>query len=256
MSPRSPRIIMYHSVTQVEHDPNRVCISPRLFDAQMRYLKRRNLRGVSVLDLNRATKAGTAKGLVGLTFDDGYEDFLQEAVPVLERYGFSATVFLIASMLGKENDWDHVHEPRVPLRLLGADGAREVLERGMEVGSHSMRHPRLAGLDPEQLEEEVKESRQTLGDVLGQAVEGFCYPYGNVDGPAVQAVRRAGYAYACSWKTRPEGNDFDLPRIPVDETEGLAKFVVKLEIYAHYARMVPGFRQRHVPDRPSAAALA
>jgi peptidoglycan/xylan/chitin deacetylase (PgdA/CDA1 family) len=238
---RPASILMYHAVAQLDHDPNMLCVSPQLFDAQMRYLKRRNMRGVSIRELLRAASSGTTRGLIGLTFDDGYENFLQTAVPVLERYGFSATVFVVTDLLGQENDWVHLYE-RPRMKLLGAEGAREVLRRGMEVGSHSASHPRLSGLEPGWLEKEVSGSRQALSEVLSEAVEGFCYPYGDVDSAAVEAVRRSGYAYACAWKTRPEGKDYDLPRIPMSEKDGLFRLKTKLRIYSQYAKITRSFR--------------
>src|SRR5215216_6272701 len=155
MSTHWPRILMYHAVSQSSENPNKIFTSPILFEAQMRYLRRRNLRGVSIRELRRAERMGNTNGLVGITFDDGYEDFLQNAVPVLERFGFSATVFMVAGMLGEENNWEFRFEPRPQLKILGVEGVREVAARGMEVGSHGMRHLRLSGLEPELLEEEV-----------------------------------------------------------------------------------------------------
>src|SRR3712207_3456782 len=103
---------MYHSVSRITDDPNLICTSPERFHTQMLQLKRHNLRGVAVRELRRAARAGSAKRLVGLTFDDGYEDFLYCAVPILERFGFSATVFVVGGMLGQENDWEHMYAPR------------------------------------------------------------------------------------------------------------------------------------------------
>lgn len=225
---------MYHAVCPPPDNPNTIFTSPELFQAQMRYLERRNLRGVSMRELRRASSMGNAKRLVGLTFDDGYENFLQYALPVLERFGFSATVFVVAGMLGEENDWEFRRDPRPRMKLLGAEGVREVSARGMEVGSHSMTHPKLTDLEPELLEEEVSDSRQVLGEVLGEEVDGFSYPYGFIDGASVQAVRRAHYAYACAVVVRVERNTFDLPRITVTE-DNLLKFAAKLKIYPQYA---------------------
>lgn len=219
-----PPILMYHAIAAAEEDPNALCVSPQRFEAQMAYLKRRNLRGVSVRELRRAAATGGTRGMVGLTFDDGYENFLQEAVPVLERAGFSATVFVVGGLLGAENSWDLI--PR--MKLLGADGVREVSERGMEVGSHSMSHARLHGLRLEALELEVGESRRVLSEVTGEAVEGFCYPYGSLDSRAVEAAREAGYSYACAYKARVTRDSYDLPRAFVGERDGTLRLAVKL----------------------------
>lgn len=242
---RRPRILMYHAVCPPPPgNPNKIFTSPELFQAQMQYLKRHKLRGVSVRELRRAVSMGDARGLVGLTFDDGYENFLQYAVPVLERLGFSATVFVVAGMIGRENDWKFRHDPRPRLKLLGVEGVREASARGMEVGSHSMTHPRLPSLEPGALEEEVDLSRRVLGEMLGESVDGFCYPYGAVDKASVQAVRKAHYVYACTVVTRAERSDFDLPRITAAE-DTLMKFATKLRIYPQYA-LAKRFYSRYI----------
>ena len=196
----------------------------------MLYLKRHNLRGVSMRELYLARNAGEATGLVGVTFDDGYEDFLDVAVPTLEKLGFSATVFVVAGMLGAENTWEHSGGRRPQLRLLGADGVREVSERGMEIGSHSITHPRLTGLDSETLLREVGDSLPMLSEVVNAPVEGFSYPYGAIDGPAVRAARKAGYVYAVATKKQVERGLHDWPRTYVGEKDSPLRLGVKLKV--------------------------
>ncbi|MDP8973869.1 MAG: polysaccharide deacetylase family protein, partial [Actinomycetota bacterium] len=207
---RWPPVLMYHAVARVSDDPNNVCVSPERFEAQMLHLKRRGLRGVSMNELTRAVHRGNAGGLVGLTFDDGYENFLRSALPVLEKFGFTATVFVIGGMLGGENSWDE--GPR--MRLLDARGVREAAARGAEIGMHGTHHVRLSGLDdPVSLREEVEAGRRILGEVLGRPVEGFCYPYGDLSSQVVRAVREVGYAYACAYKTELRHGAYSIPRI-------------------------------------------
>jgi peptidoglycan/xylan/chitin deacetylase (PgdA/CDA1 family) len=181
-------------------------------------------------DLYLALNAGETKGLVGVTFDDGYEDFLSAAVPTLEKLGFSATVYVVAGMLGSENNWEHGDGPRPQLRLLGADGVREVSERGMEIGSHSVTHPRLSSLDSETLVREVEDSRLMLSEIVNSPVEGFSYPYGDLDGPAVRAAREAGYVYAVATKTQVESGLHDWPRTYIGEKDSPLRLGVKLKV--------------------------
>jgi peptidoglycan/xylan/chitin deacetylase (PgdA/CDA1 family) len=220
---------MYHAITNVPDDPNNICVPPERFETQMLHLKRRGLCGVSINELTRAVRRGSARRLVGLTFDDGYENFLYAALPVLERFGFSATVFMVAGMLGKENIWDQTPQ----MRLLGEDSVREIPKRGMEVGSHGMNHVRLSDLEPEPLKQEVSGSRQVLSEVLDKAVEGFCYPYGSLDGRVAQAVRQAGYAYACAYKMPGARDVYGIPRIYVGERDGALRLELKLRWYRH-----------------------
>lgn len=241
---RLPGILMYHAIARVADDPSRLCVSPRRFEAQMGFLKRRGLRGVSVRELLRAVGTEGARGLVGLTFDDGYDNFLHAALPILQRYGFSATVFAVGGMLGAENTWDE--RPR--MRLLGADDIREAAKRGMEVSSHGMSHIRLSGLRAEELEKEVVESRCVLSEILDEAVEGFCYPYGSMDAAATRTVRQAAYTYACACWTRVESNIYDLPRPPVWEIDGPLMLMAKLKVFPLYFEVASRPMQKAVDE--------
>jgi peptidoglycan/xylan/chitin deacetylase (PgdA/CDA1 family) len=232
---------MYHSISRLEDDPNRLCTSPERFEVQMRYLKRLGLRGISMRELCRAREAGSTKGLVGLTFDDGYQDFLHNALPILESLGFTATVFVIAGMLGSMNNWTHHIEPKPQLQLLRADEVREVSERGMEVGSHTATHAWLPGLEPELLQEEVSSSRHTLSELLGQPVEGFCYPYGGVDSKVIEAVRRTHYDYGCTIFARVAWSVYDLPRIDMAERDTQLMLAVKLRFHSQYHTLKRGY---------------
>jgi peptidoglycan/xylan/chitin deacetylase (PgdA/CDA1 family) len=239
---RWPPILTYHAVARVADDPHNVCVSPEQFEAQMLYLKRHSLRGVSMRELLHAIREGNTRGLVGLTFDDGYENLLQTVLPVLESLGFTCTSFVLAGMLREQNHWDA--EPR--MELLGPNGIREVSERGMEVGSHGMNHLKLSSLDPERLEEEVSGSRQILSEVLGKEVEGFCYPYGIHDKRVAQAVQRAGYAYGCAiWTWRR--SVYTVPRIPVFEWDDPSfRLLAKLCAYSPYVKMRRSLAQSFV----------
>ena len=250
------RILLYHSIGRLPEDPTKQCTSPERFREHMSYLKRRGLRGVSVRELHQAAVAGDARGLVGITFDDGYEDFLQVAVPALEDLGFSATVFVVAGKLGRENDWEHDYTPRPRLKLMGPEDLREVSRRGMEVGAHGTSHIRLASLGPEQLEEEVKDTRGLLSEVLGEEVEGFSYPYGSFDGAALEAVRRAGYTYACAAPLQVDWNQYALPRIPVADDDHVLRFTAKVSMYRQYSTARRSIRMALSKLSPTSSMLA
>jgi hypothetical protein len=74
-----------------------------------------------------------------------------------------------------------------------------------------------------------------LSELLGEEVEGFCYPYGSLDRAAVEAARRAGYAYACGWKTQPDHSAYDWPRIPMSEKDHHLRIAAKLKVYPQYS---------------------
>jgi len=182
---RVPLVLMYHRVGAVTHDPHSLAVSPRRLRHQLAWLKRRRLRGVAIGELVDAMCSGTDKGLVGITFDDGYADLLDEVPTVLQHYGFSATVFVVTRRLGSVNDWDL----DTPWQLLDADGVRMVAEAGLEIASHGRTHISLAGIDPAALRDETYGSRTDLDRLLGAPVRGFAYPYGSVDGPSGRCTR-------------------------------------------------------------------
>lgn len=205
----TPPVFMYHSISpSTAPDPHRLRVHPARLERHLRLLSRLGLRGVSLGELLRAHEQGRARGLVGLTFDDGYTDFVDHAVPVLERYGMTGTLYVVAGRMGGANEWDD--GPR--LAIMDADQVRAVAAAGHEVGSHTMTHPRLAGAEPAGLLTEVVESRRVLEDVLQSEVAGFCYPYGSYDAAAAEAVRSAGYDHACVTGDYDPGDRFTLPR--------------------------------------------
>ncbi len=241
----APVLLMYHSVAACDADPFRVTVSPARFARQMRLLHRLGIRGASVRELLDRPGSAPVGPRVGLTFDDGYQDFLTGALPVLTRYGFTATVFVVVGGLGGDNDWDHPAGPRKPLLTPGQ--VREVAEAGMEIGSHGLRHVRLLTLPGPQLRPEVEHSRHLLAQLTGRDVAGFCYPYGAAGPREVAAVRAAGYGYGCIGPPTELTCRHALQRIYVGDRDGPVRLAAKwardrLGCYRRYPDRRPGTR--------------
>nr|WP_296065454.1 polysaccharide deacetylase family protein [uncultured Actinoplanes sp.] len=220
-----PPVLMYHAVGHAGNDPFALYVTPQRFAAQMSLLARLGLRGVCLAELGDAALRGAADGLVGITFDDGYRDVLAHALPALREHGFGATFYAVSGLLGGVNAWD----PPPRRALMTADDLRGLAAQGYEVGSHSVSHPRLAGLDPAALRHEVAGSRLALAEVLPAPPRTFCYPYGSVDAPAVRAVADAGYAYACAVVRVPGlPTVFARPRVGVTERDRGLRLAAKL----------------------------
>ena len=229
---RVPPVLMYHSISpRTDPDPHRVRVGPRRLDAHLRLLRRLGLRGVPLADLVAARDRGDDSGMVALTFDDGYTDFLTHAAPVLERHGMAATLYVVAGRLGGHNAWDD--GPR--LELVDADGVRAVAAAGHEIGSHTLSHLRLAGAAPDVVRHEVAGSREVLEDVLQSEVRGFCYPWGSFDDPAADAVRNAGYDHACVTGDYRPGHRWAIPRAYVGPGDTAVHLLAKLA--RHHVRM-------------------
>ncbi|MFF9286127.1 polysaccharide deacetylase family protein [Streptomyces griseosporeus] len=232
-----PWVAMYHSVGDRTCDPYRITVTPGRLERQLLWLRARGLRGVSVAELLAARARGAGHGLVGLTFDDGYADFVTDALPVLRRHGCTATLFVLPGRLGGDNTWDSPG-PRKP--LLTADGIRRAAAEGMEIGSHGLTHVDLTTADDFTLKAETVQSRAALADLLGRDVDGFCYPYGRVDARVVAAVRAAGYRHACAIDPGPLTGPLALPRIHIGERDTAVRLLLKRRLHRLRRRPVVG----------------
>ncbi|MFC1413658.1 polysaccharide deacetylase family protein [Streptacidiphilus sp. N1-12] len=211
----APWILMYHSVDAYRSDPYQVTVTPERFARQMAWLSSRGLRGVALDELLRAHAVGRSAGLVGLTFDDGYADLPREVLPVLERFGFTATAYVVVGRLGEHNVWDR--GPRK--RLLSRDQVLGLVGSRVEIGSHGLLHRSLPSLTDQELLQETRDSREQLEDLVGRRVTGFCYPYGALDRRVVEAVRASGYGYATAIAHSPLTGRWALPRSYVGERD-------------------------------------
>jgi peptidoglycan/xylan/chitin deacetylase (PgdA/CDA1 family) len=136
---------------------------------------------------------GEKQGRVAvITFDDGYVDTLEDALPILLKHGFSATCYVISRRTGHYNEWDAA-SLNVRKSLMNDEQIRAWHAAGMEVGAHSRTHPRLTSCNDTELQDEIAGSKTDLETLLGQPVTQFCYPYGDLDERVVAATRQAGY---------------------------------------------------------------
>lgn len=213
-----PPILYYHRVSPGV--PAAAGVEPSAFSHQMECLKRLGFEGVPLRD---AEANGTKKPIV-ITFDDGYMDNFLHAAPILESYGFRATIFCVSRKSGSVSDW--TSEPVwAGIPLMNRGHLRELDRMGFEIGSHSRSHPDLSRLSLSEAREEIEGSRRDLEDLLGRAVETFCYPYGAFAKPTVEIVRSAGYRYARSVLPMRWGAKHDRYLLPCRSVSGRMPFV-------------------------------
>ena len=197
---RGVKILMYHWVSG---DPGQRLrewgLTPDQFRAQMRLLHE---KGYGTMGLDEVVEVVRGRQpipqrKVALTFDDGYRDFLQDVAPVLEEYGFSATIFLVVDRVGETNAWDARHgDPQRP--LLSWREAAELASQGIEMGSHARSHRPLPELSDLELRDEIAGSKAILEDRLGREVAHFSYPHGLFDDRCLDVLESAGYQSACA----------------------------------------------------------
>jgi peptidoglycan/xylan/chitin deacetylase (PgdA/CDA1 family) len=149
-----------------------------------------------------------------LTFDDGYEDFYQEAFPILNEYRFPATVFLVAGYCGRSSDWPgQLSAGQRP--LLSWRKVTELHRAGIRFGAHTLTHRRLPALPWKEAAREVLDSKQQIEDHIGAAVSSFAYPYG-ADSPRLRTLVAENFAVGCSTRLgqlRPDSPRESLERI-------------------------------------------
>src|SRR5262249_50418658 len=146
---------------------------------------------VSRLVAARTAKLQLPPRTVVITFDDGLRDFLIQAVPILQRYGFLATLYVVTRYVGKRTSWSpSLGEP--DRRMLSWSHLRTVSEPGIECGAHTHSHPQLDVIPPATAFAEIRRSKVSLEDHLGRGVESFAYPHGYASRTTRQLVRQAG----------------------------------------------------------------
>lgn len=187
-----PLVVMYHGVGGVDG------VGPEALGEQLDALRTRR----RVLPLREAVALlgrPEARDVAAVTFDDGYRDFAELAVPRLREREIHATVFVPAGWIGGTNEWDQGRAP--PRELMREAELRSLDPDWIEVGAHGLSHRRLRGLAPEELQRETTGAKALLEKACGRPVRLFAFPYGqpdDFDGAAEWAVRGAGFDAACS----------------------------------------------------------
>lgn len=206
----------------------------------------------AVADLGTQERLG-ATGRRGkrvvLTFDDGTHDFVENALPVLQEFGFSATLFIVAGMVGGKRAWSALpgQPPLDEVPLLDASELRELGNKGFTIGSHSVSHPQLSRLSDAEALQELTVSRQKLCDVMGQPVKWFAYPYLAANERTKALTREAGYSGACGGPNQPhtqyylnriDGTGYSLPELR-KRTNGLYHVVRQVVRQVRYGASSP-----------------
>jgi len=227
-------ILMYH---QVDVEPPKgspmrgLVVSPKTFSRHMWALHALGYRGLSMTDLEPYLRGEKQGRVFGITFDDGYANNLHCALPVLKRYGFTSTCYVVADLLGQYNRWDDGRG--VPhAALMTAQELQQWVDAGQEVGSHTLSHAFLTDLDADQQWAEISQSRQQLESCIRQpqGVQHFCYPYGALNQVSVDCVQKAAYATATTTvrgRVTGWGNGLLLPRVLVSRTTTWMQLLIK-----------------------------
>ena len=226
-------ILTYHQIAQApaRGSPMRsLYVSPRDFAVQMHTLSLLGYQGLSMTALMPYLKGEKTGKVVGITFDDGYVNNLENALSVLSKFNFSSTCYVVSELLGTTNSWDHaLGVASAPLMDIAQ--LRQWIDGGQEIGSHTQHHVDLTKTDTETSRSEIHNSRVSLSQRLGTNIQQFCYPYGSYAPEHVDIVKASHYVAATTTergKVHAQDSVFELRRIPVVRSTSLPQFLLKI----------------------------
>lgn len=229
-----PLILMYHVVDRpLSEAEKRFCVTPEAFSAQMDALIHMGRRPIALPELVTMLKQGkpVPSASVAITFDDGFECFQRNALPVLRSRGIPSTLFAVAGLIGQTNTW--MQKKGWPeRRLMDATELRDVRSAGVTIGCHAYRHVKLPECSDGELVTETAGARARLSEVIGDEVDLFAFPHGAQGARERDAVSQAGFRAACSTVpgfVQREANLYSLCRIDVYGSDSVGHFRRKVQ---------------------------
>jgi len=188
-------IIVYHKIDpRFEWGITRS--TPRQFERQMAWLHESGYQSISFQRLFANSFDPEQKYFI-ITFDDAYQSVIRHAFPVLQKYGFAATIFPITDFIGKKNKWDLNLGWRT-FTHLDWGHLRQLAAAGWEIGSHTATHPDLTRSNSQKISAELAGSRRVLEDQIGKPVEMLAYPFGRYNSEVIHLAAAAGYRGGCT----------------------------------------------------------
>jgi len=207
-------------------------VTPDNFSKQMDYLKRKRYRIISLSELAEGIKNNRKfpHNTVVITIDDGYKDNFIYAYPILKKYSFPATIFIITSHIGNRNDFMNWQDVKIMLR-------DKIL-----IGAHTKNHAFLPSIkEKNALWDEIKGCKNDIEKITGKHVDHFCYPLGFFNDEVKKAIEDAGYMSASTTnrgRSRFNEDVYELNRVKVTNSDmnKLFSFTAKLSGYYNLFR--------------------
>ncbi len=219
-------ILMYHSVG--DHTDDIFSVTIDNFKRQIYWLHENGFEVISLSSMLQHIQEENYPSLkkkVVITFDDGYKDFTDDALPILSEYGATATVFLVTDLLGKTAEWTK-KSTYVP--LMSETEVRGIKAKGISLGSHTATHVNLTQVDFGEAIQQLDRSYDMLTE-LGETFHSFCYPWGQWSYGIAQSVKSRGYTCALAvgeQTTLSTRNQYCLPRVSIRRDLDMESFKV------------------------------
>ena len=230
-------ILMYHSIESMPKATimRSLHVPPRRFKFQMWLLKFLGYKALSLKKLQPYIDGQKHGKVVGITFDDGYQNNLINAAPILLKYNFSATCYIVSEKVGLSNTWD-LNQGITQRPLMTKDEINQWLGFGMDIGGHTKTHVDLTKISLENARKEINDCKLNLEENFKTQITDFCYPFGKFNELISNLVKESGYLSATTMlrgRVNSNSNHYKLPRIPVNHRTlphlFLAKILTKYE---------------------------
>ncbi|HVY56131.1 MAG TPA: polysaccharide deacetylase family protein [Thermodesulfobacteriota bacterium] len=228
-------ILMYHQISDDVHPRYRdYTATVKAFRAQMKVLKLLNYESIS-FDKLLECKEGKAKlprKPIIITFDDALEDAIDNSVPILKDFGFTAMYYVTTGYVGTRSNW-MIPEVNIVFQVAPWPKIKNLCSMGFELGSHSVTHPHLNEVTAEECLREMTESRRTLEETLGREVRHMAYPHGAFNKTVRGLAYTSGYYTATTCEptfAKLTGDLLSLPRFNIGMEDTLIDFISKLYI--------------------------
>jgi peptidoglycan/xylan/chitin deacetylase (PgdA/CDA1 family) len=244
-------ILAYHGLGSYPRslDPHNLMVAPARFSRQIRALRRRDYRFVSLAQVAGTIDDGARpRGVCAVTFDDGTTDNLEVLAPLLGELAVPATVFACPGLLGHS----HFAMPAAAgVRLMDAGELRELASNPLiAIGSHTNEHADLSQASAQEAYNEMASSKMALEELLQSPIESFAYPKCGYSSECPDAARRAGYSVAVTCGARGGWRRFELARESIDSLDREVGFALKSRrLFTPLRESVPG-RLARVAARP------
>lgn len=191
------RILLYHSISERHHKYDYMGLSsfPHIFDMHLKYLKENKYNVISLAEFVSIIKnnRNIPENSVVITFDDGYKGIKTYAEAILNRYGFSATVFITVDYIGKEKNVDGY---QLNEDFMDWEDIRSF--KNIHIGSHGISHRRLNLLNNEEIQKEVRNSKALISKRIQKEISEFSYPHGRFNEAVINSLKNARYVCGCS----------------------------------------------------------
>ncbi|MFQ2126303.1 polysaccharide deacetylase family protein [Aeromonas jandaei] len=207
---REMPVIMYHRF--IEHESEKgvhgTWMPITMFEKHlhlMKWLGYETLTFRDLADKGFIHRLQYGKKYLMITADDGYQDNLTRMLPLLEKYGYKAVVYVVTGEGYNRWDVEHPTNPDTSVPLMNCEQIKALAASGhVEIGGHTLTHPRLSKLSPEQQAHEIQENKRQLEALLGQPLLSFAYPYGDINESAKEQAIAAGYCFAVATNSGPK----------------------------------------------------